>query len=294
MPNPTSSSCTFFSLNHLAVVSVTGQDSAKFLQGQLTCDINSLTKARASVAAFCNPKGRVISTLLVVRTADGFLLILPASLMDKVVKKLQMYVLRSLVELNAPSQGWRLFGLQHPAADAAEPLGLVREDGGLLKLSWFFGRELCISGHNQSPAGGQCRPGTDEEWIYQDITAGFPWFDVLQSEQYTPQMLNIDGLGGVSFSKGCYTGQEIVARTHYLGAAKRHLFVGQCQGAAQMPDSGMAVLDALTQQNLGSVLLAQRFLGHTHLLLVLQGADIGSRHPILDDGKQTAIKITHD
>jgi folate-binding protein YgfZ len=289
--------CTskIFDLQHLAVISVSGEDSAKFLQGQLSCDINSLTNSKASVAAFCTPKGRVISTLLVVKAQATYLLILPASLQDKVSKKLQMYVLRSKVNLNSLDQTWQLRGLQRLFQESSGPVGAVSAENGVLKLAWSYGRELQLSLPSDQSPPAEHQPADDAEWIYQDIAAGFPWFDAGQSELYTPQMLNIDGLDGISFNKGCYTGQEIIARTHYLGAAKRHLFIAECQGIAPLLEDGsLSVLDAVNQQSLGSVLIAQSFLQHTLLLLVLQVADIGTHNLVLDDGKRTAIKLTHN
>ena len=204
-----------------------------------------------------------------------------------------MYILRSKVQLHTPQPGWQLYGLQpQPTAAATDTLCLINTENKLLKLSWSSGRKLCLSQQDvQNNEQGQ--PTHEAEWIFQDINAGFPWFEIEQSELYTPQMLNIDGLGGVSFNKGCYTGQEIIARTHYLGAAKRHLYLAESQEMLQLPQTGAAVLDAANRQSLGSVLRAGSFSGHTRLLLVLQGADIGAHNLILDDGNQTAIKLTH-
>jgi folate-binding protein YgfZ len=182
--------------------------------------------------------------------------------------------------------------LQHDSAAVAEPLALLGDEAGLLKLSWWFGRELCLAAPTDNPADTQYQAASDEEWRFLDITAGFPWFEAEQSELYIPQMLNIDGLGGVSFNKGCYTGQEIIARTHYLGAAKRHLYIAECAEEVQVSEQSLAVIDAATRQSLGAVLLTQSFFQQSRLLLVLSGDDLGSRQLLLDDGKQTAIKIS--
>lgn len=285
------SSRKVFSLSHLAIITVTGEDSAKFLQGQLTCDINSLSESQAGIAAFCNAKGRAISTLLIVKTAAAFLLILPNGLLDKVLNKLRMYILRSAVQLSGQS-GERLFGL--PCPPSATDFNLPAESHIVIKLPPPLSRYLCIAGQPESTTLNQqfsLSIGETEEWRYWDISSGFPWFEASQSELYIPQMLNIDKLGGVSFSKGCYTGQEIIARTHYLGKAKRSLFLAECDSLMETPDSGISILDSETRQSVGSVLNAQTFSKNTRLLVVLQSEDAEAKNLILDDAKQTAIKI---
>jgi tRNA-modifying protein YgfZ len=301
LDKPPDSTRKIFPLSHLAVIVVAGEDVAKFLQGQLTCDINSLSASQASIAAFCNPKGRVISTLLVAKSMDAFLLILPASLLDKVLNKLKMYILRSAVRLIDQSQSLTLFGLHYPLPALAElnlPAENLTVSGGdpiMIKLPSAQPRYLCIAKQPQAAATLSQQHtlsiGEAEEWRYRDISSGFPWFEAEQSELYIPQMLNIDGLGGISFSKGCYTGQEIVARTHYLGKTKRHLFLAECDAPLETPNVGTTVLDGETKQNVGSVLSAQTYSQNTRFLVVLQVADAESKNLILDDAKQTAIKL---
>lgn len=293
-----------FPLSHLASISVTGADNAKFLQGQLTCDIFSLSDSLASIAGFCNPKGRVISTLLVLKTNDSFLLLLPRSLLNKVITKLQMYILRSAVRLGDENQGLKLFGFSCPATEIGS-LKLPTEnfavgrggDGNLfVRLPSPSPRYLCIA--NQQDAlsqldqhNGHLVADDSAEWLFQDISSGFPWFDSEQSELYIPQMLNIDGLGGISFNKGCYTGQEIIARTHFLGKAKRNLFPAECSAATETPAAGISVLNDETKQSVGAVLSAITYAQNTRLLLVLQVSDAEAHQLVLDDAKQTAIKI---
>lgn len=279
-----------FHLNYLAVIEVSGADSAKFLQGQLTCNINDLSDSQASIAAFCTAKGRVISSLIIIKTADGFCLLLPASLLDKVLKKLQMYVLRSAVKLVDQRQQWAVYGLQtQESANPEQPVFSVNQaDFITIKLPSAVSRYLMIK-PIQSPV--TVNQTSDDAWRYQDIVDGLPWFEFEQSEQYTPQMLNIDQLGGISFTKGCYTGQEIVARTHYLGKAKRSLFAAQSNQLLALPCDGCSVLDSQTQQTVGHVLTAQHYQQQTYLLIVLQVADVGSPSLVLDDQQHSVITL---
>lgn len=281
-------------LNHLALIAVSGQDNANFLQGQLSCDINALADLQASLAAFCNPKGRVISTLLVLKFQEMFWLILPAGLVDSVLQKLQRYVLRAKVSLNGSDAGWQLFGWQGEAVQswgnaAAAAYGL--DDALLFKLPWSESRYLGIARQLPVAAEKDRNPGMAESWQYLDVSARIPWFEVEQSELYTPQMLNLDQLGGVSFAKGCYTGQEIIARTFYLGKAKRHLFLAETPMTTDLTADGLAVLDAESQRVLGRVLVAQCGLQQAVMLVVLQDEDAQLLNLILDDARRTIIKI---
>lgn len=294
-----SSKCKIFTLSHLAMIVVTGEDRAKFLQGQLTCDIYSLTESRAAVAAFCNAKGRVISSLLVIKTAEAFWLILPADLLDTVIKKLQVYILRSSVKLSR-GESLSLFGLLNRTLaenELEDNFGLKTGSIATAKIPWCESRYLCIAKSietaNSLLEENRCDIGTAEQWAYLDLSSGFPWFDASQSELYIPQMLNLDGLEGISFNKGCYTGQEIIARTHYLGKSKRNLFLAECGDAGFAPASGTGLLDGKNGQNVGSILCAQSSADNTRILAVLQAGDVESMQLILDDGKQTAIKLAH-
>lgn len=290
---------TLYQLKHLAIIKATGDDATQFLQGQLTCNVKELSDSIANIAAFCNPKGRVISTLLIIKTQTGYLLVLPHSLLDKVLKKLQMYVLRSKVQLTDQSKILTLAGLTCPNPITGLDLPphdfqckRVVSDWLCVKLPSSASRFLCVADANldahQSFAGfatGHC-----DDWRYQDISAGFPWFGIDQSEKHIPQMLNIDQLGGVSFTKGCYTGQEIVARTHYLGKSKRQLRLGECKCDKQL-DSNVAVKDAETQEKIGEILASQSFADTTRLLIVLQSVDCEAKNLILDDPEQTPVSL---
>jgi folate-binding protein YgfZ len=300
LDKPFNSDCKVFTLSHLAVISVTGADCGKFLQGQLTCDINELQDYQAGVAAFCNAKGRVISTLLVVKTGQEYQLILPVGLLDKVLKKLQIYILRALVRLTDQSQTWRLYGLEG-LAPQDQDINLQIDSSKsstdeilVIRHPAYFSHFLCIAKNpqfiEQLLQQHRYKIGSLEEWRFHELSSGFPWFEAGGSEQYIPQMLNIDQLGGISFNKGCYTGQEIIARTHYLGRAKRHLFLADCSDITEPPACGVHVLASDNLQNVGDILSAATFLQNTRLLVVLQeGASL--KNLALDDPRRTVIKL---
>lgn len=291
---------TLYHLNHLGCIEITGNDASQFLQGQLTCNVDELNDSKASIAAFCTPKGRVISTLLVVKTQADFLLILPISLLEKVIKKLQMYVLRSKVQLSDKSHTYSLIGLSCTNTQTELTLPTIAfecshsDDLIDVKLPSPNPRFLCIikrSSHLNSFLEGFAR-GDYTDWRYQDISSGFPWFDINQSEKHIPQMLNLDQLGGISYNKGCYVGQEIIARTHYLGSSKRHLKLVECQvGLEWETNRDLAVLDADTQEKIGEILDFQTLGNVTRMLIVLQTVDEESKSLILDDAKRTPVVL---
>lgn len=292
---------TLHTLDHLALIRISGEEASTFLQGQLTCDIRSLTEEKASIAAFCTPKGRVISTLLLLKNDAEFWLILPRSLLDKVIQKLRMYVLRSKVRLEEASATHAILGLCHAQtkpdfAFHAESFAVSRQMGLTVSLPSELPRFLCIferDGLSALIATLESQgfvQNSAEAWRYQDISDGFPWFDIDRSEQFIPQMLNLERLGGISFNKGCYTGQEIVARTHYLGKAKRQLFVAACDHEVA-DDRPLAVLNQIQQEKCGDVLSLQNLNGGCRLLIVLQTIDEEAKRFILDDELNTELTL---
>ncbi|WP_082877741.1 YgfZ/GcvT domain-containing protein [Methylomonas koyamae] len=284
----------------LAAIEVTGTDAAVFLQGQLTCNIDELSDSHSSIAALCNAKGRVISTLLVVKTPQGFVLILPSELRDTVADKLRRYVLRAKVQL-AQDKRLAICGISGRVGPAAglEPaqtdFSVALSPEPLIKLPaaprflWLLPESLAAEKIAKLTEQQDVVRGSLAEWRYRDIDSGLPWFGPEQSEQHIPQMLNLDRLGGISFNKGCYTGQEIVARTHYLGKVKRALFVAEYSGAG-LPQPGSTVRD-LECGVAGTVLTAAAWAGSTHLLLVLQIVDGMPKNLILDGDNHAQLTL---
>jgi tRNA-modifying protein YgfZ len=284
---------------HLAVLSVTGNDAAKLLQGQITCNVNDISEAKSSLAAMCNPKGRAIATFLLVKESDEFLLILPVELLETVKKRLQMYVLRSDVKITDSSDELCLLGLCEPELDTQAFSTLIQK--GIISISFpgFTSRKLLVTDvehatriwTEQVDSQG-FRTGSSNEWLYLDIISGIPWVTTATSEEFVPQMLNLDKLGGISFNKGCYTGQEIIARTHYLGKSKREMFLAECQPLTR-PASNSSIInkDSAEQEVVGKVLLAQLGEQSCKMLVALQTTDSDCNNLGLQDDMQTQIKL---
>jgi hypothetical protein len=279
---------------HLGVLTIAGKDAAKFLQGQITCNINDITDIKSSLGAMCNPKGRAITTFLLVKNAEAFVMILPKELLTSVKKRLQMYVLRSDVILTDNSNELELIGLSYSVAQS-EPLFETNRQQENIVVN-FRNRSLIIADVNNAQkfwteqVNQGFQPDDSAQWRYLDIISGIPWLSAETSEEFIPQMLNLDKLGGISFNKGCYTGQEIVARTHYLGKAKRELFVAEGDDIMP-PEPNTAVIDdsSGTEQSVGKVLCAQNRKKNCKMLIVLQVSDTNSYSLKLENPNQDKI-----
>lgn len=294
-PLSTESDQRIYPIAHLAVLTVAGKDAAKLLQGQITCNVNDVTDNKSSLGAICNPKGRAIATFLLVKSSDTFLLVLPVELLETVKKRLQMVILRSDVQITDSSDELCLIGLLHH--QPTEEL-FATSRGETIAVN-FSSRDLVIAKPDQAIAlwsektGNEgFQPDHSAQWRYLDISLGIPWLTTATSEQFIPQMLNLDKLGGISFNKGCYTGQEIVARTHYLGKAKRAMFLAECDTTiAPAPDSIILDDNADSEQGAGRVLLAQAGQQRCKMLVVLQLSDTGTYNLRLNDTHQTKLNL---
>lgn len=297
-----------FAISELAVLTVAGKDAAKFLQGQITCNINDITETQSSVGALCNPKGRVITTFLLIKKVDAFLLVLPKTLLGSVKERLQKYILRSDVQLIDGSDELCLIGLNCPTGQPnnlslpEQLFATSQQNAVFINISPEQSRYLVISEPEtaimlwKTWTGDQgFQPESSAQWRYLDITAGFPWLTPETSEEFIPQMLNLDKLGGISFNKGCYTGQEIVARTHYLGKTKREMFLAECASAtAPQPNTAIMDKNAESEQSLGTVLTAQARNNVYKMLIVLQVSDANTYSLVLnnqDQDKVTALTL---
>jgi tRNA-modifying protein YgfZ len=201
-------------LNRYGLLSVTGADARAFLHAQLTNDIAKLPADRAALAGWCTAKGRLLATMLVIPSPEGFLLQLAKDLAPGVAKRLSMFILRSKVKISDESEAWAQYGLW----EADLPVTGVAWQDGAVTVSLGERRFLKI-GRNLAQSCAE----SEERWTLQEIRAGRPWISAATQDQFVPQMVNFEVIGGVDFRKGCYPGQEIVARAQYRGQVKRRM-----------------------------------------------------------------------
>lgn len=204
-----------------AVVSVTGRDARAFLQGQLSNDILGLERHPGLLAAACNRQGRVLATMRLAADGEGVLLVLHAVLARTLVAQLSRFVLRADVRFEDRTRELEVAGLIDAEPDARWSQAAAAASG-LAMLVASPRRILLVGSRAALDAALAAVPRTDpDDWDRASIADGEPWILPATAALWLPQMLNLDLIGGISFSKGCYVGQEIVARTQHLGRLKR-------------------------------------------------------------------------
>jgi folate-binding protein YgfZ len=258
-------------LSHLACLEAVGDDAQAFLHNQLTSDINHLAPGQAQHSAWCTAKGRMQASFVAWRAANAFRLAIAADLEAPILKRLQMFVLRSRVKLASLTDTHALIGVAGTqAAEALADAMLVAPTGSLVTADSGDSQVIALDGGRYvacvplSAAPGiwqklsvKAAPAGVPTWRWLDVVAGFPLVSAATREEFVPQMADFEKLGGVSFHKGCYPGQEIVARTQYLGKVKRHLYriaaehplvAGTALHSPENPDQacGMVVSGALS------------------------------------------------
>lgn len=256
----TGASAQLFDLSSQGLIAISGADNQTFLQGQVTNDIKLLAQG-AQFNGYCTPKGRLLALFFSFTIDDVIYLQCPRDLIPDLVKRLRMYVLRSKVLVEDASERLVSLGLASDTLAAtieALPVTPYQQaqtpHGTLIRLADAGAqqRALLVVAGEQAQTSWQSlsatfTPVSTVQWEALEIQAGIPQVYAATKEQFVPQMVNLDALNGINFKKGCYTGQEIVARTHYLGKVKRRTLLAQLTGG-QVPHAGDVLHDAQQQE----------------------------------------------
>jgi|HubBroStandDraft_2_1064218.scaffolds.fasta_scaffold86520_2 folate-binding protein YgfZ len=217
----------------LGVLRARGAQACTFLQGQLSNDTSSVRSGQLQLSGYHTPQGRAIALLrLTALAADDLLAILPLELVPVVVARLSRFVLRAKVRITDDSAQWQILGFRGE---------LPRLPASALSLPYGGARQLVLIQKTDPAALEVGETGSRDDWVAADIAAGLPQVFLATSEAFVAQMLNLDLLGGIALDKGCYTGQEIIARAHYRGQVKRRMqhFVSELPCALSPGQSGM-------------------------------------------------------
>lgn len=203
-------------LPHLGVLSARGPDAARFLQGQLSNDTTRITASSGLLAGYHNPQGRVIAVMRLIQPSPEVILaILPSELVAPVISRLNRFVLRAKVKLADESSAWRVEASYEPASATG--------DAQIVQIAEQPARWLRVTPRQESASQEAPDTSAIQAWQALDIAAGIPQIYSTTSEMFVAQMINLDLVGGIAFDKGCYTGQEVIARTHYRGRVKRRM-----------------------------------------------------------------------
>jgi folate-binding protein YgfZ len=301
---------TLCDLSHDGLIMARGEESSGFLQGQFTNDVRAVTESHHQLSSYCSPKGRMMVLFRLFQRDDAYYLQLPATLLEATLKRLKMFVLMSKVELEDVSDRLVRFALAGPSAEQllARQLGeapaeadesLSRDGVTVLRVAGAHPRFI-LHGETepmmalwQALAGDGARPVGAEGWRLQDIRAGMPNVLPETVEAFVPQMVNLQQINGVNFKKGCYTGQEVVARMQYLGKLKRRMYLGHVDCETR-PAAGDVLRspDSASGQGAGKVVnVASAPQGGYDILAVIEIASADAGQIYLDEQLETKLTL---
>ena len=292
-------------LSPLGLIKVSGNDAENFLQSQFTNDISQVDNTRSQLTAYCNPKGRMLALFRIIKNEDSYLLQTPKALITDLIKKLKIYVFRADVQLQSVSEEFVQIGVSGP--EALESLSLSTKTSDLeINATINADQALITRIHGVQPrfhliGSPVAMPSLWEKlsrtltpvgypcWKWLDITAGIPSVSPENVEELIPQMVNLDQLNGISFSKGCYPGQEIVARLRYLGKIKQRMFLASVSSNRQ-PTPGDPVLCTTDTQpeprKVGRIISAAPNVNNGFDLLIVLNQDLAaSKHLFLENAE---------
>lgn len=275
--------CHYATLEKDALLHIVGPDTLKFLQGQTTCDTRTVDPHRSVPGLFCTPKGRVICDFLLFElTPDHFALRMRRDIRSASAAAFGKYIIFSKAEVDATNDDWitvSVWGSQASQAMAeifgevpTERFGTRRADDFVLVQMDEHGHQFeCFLQHSSSQdrltrMGMLMQQGTEPDWQAQQIASGIARIEAANVEEFVPQVLNYDLTGHINFKKGCYTGQEVVARLHYLGKSKRRAYAAELPAQADC-EVGTALFDAASGQNAGGIVNSTNAHGKTQVLL---------------------------
>ncbi|HUL56176.1 MAG TPA: folate-binding protein [Usitatibacter sp.] len=248
-------------LSDNALIAVTGDDARSFLHAQFTSDVEALAAGQAQWSGWCTAKGRLVATFLLLRRADDFLIMLPGEIAAAFVRRLSMFVLRAKVKIADASDAIARIGIAGDGASslvrsrwgsAPAPMRAVERDGATCVA---LDEERFVA-FGPADLAARFPRGTRDGWEWAMIQAGVPIVVAATQEAFVPQMANLELVGGVSFKKGCYPGQEIVARTQYRGILKRRMALAHV-GGGERPQPGQSVYSAaFGEQSAGTIVNA--------------------------------------
>ncbi len=290
-------------LSHVALIRASGDDSSNFLQGQFSNDVRQVSTRRHQLSSYSTPKGRMLSLFRLFQRDEAYYLSLPQSLLESTLKRLQMFVLMSKVQLEDVSEQLVRFGLSGPNAErllqeqfgelpAEADEALTQDEITLLRIPGphprfeIHGTVALMQNLWQSLTSHTRKVGADC-WELLDIRAGLPSVYRETAEVFVPQMINLQLINGVSFKKGCYTGQEIVARMQYLGKLKRRMYRAHADTSVRpVPGNELSSPHSASGQGAGKVVkVAPSPNGGFEVLCVLEiiAADSGEIYLAGDD-----------
>ncbi|MCH7741572.1 MAG: folate-binding protein YgfZ [Proteobacteria bacterium] len=268
-------------LKQFGFLSITGKDAITFLQGYATCDLDHLSPDRAGLGAICNLQGRMLVSFRVIKLNDGLLLRIHRDLVDKTRLFLGKYIVFSKAEMSDMSEIYTCYGAMTEAPNMQLPQvnDLAMKDGNIVIKVSDSGPRFEIWAQQEIKSTDSAF--TAQHWQKAEIDDGFAWVDGTSSEEHIPQMFNYHNIDGIDFEKGCYLGQEIIARLEFRGKLKRKLHRG---GTASQVSSGNALVSDAGKP-LGAIVNVAHINNHYSILAVLQNTGTDAINASLESGE---------
>ncbi len=269
------------------LIALSNTDASTLLQRLLTNDVERMKPSEACLSGLCSPQGRLLATFLIFKTDDRIVLQLPIEIQANIQKRLQMYVMRDQVDIADANEEYALLGIGGSNADTAlknwfpqlpsEPYALIQNDSGMLirvanafgtaRYEWVLSPAMLDAAWPTLTAS--LTPQPDAAWRLANIDAGIPTILSATQEQFVPQMVNFEVIGGVSFKKGCFIGQEVIARTQYRGRTPRRMLAASIEASLDQAQAGTAVYASNDpSQPCGMIVNAARSMDDTIACLV--------------------------
>lgn len=243
-------------LPYLSTARFSGPDACAFLHAQLSADIKALEDGDSTFACYCTPRGQVLGLLLVGKHEETYLVTASSELLPGIIRRLNMFLLRSELNIDLPA-GLTVSGLEPQETAAGVDNGIeVVFSPGTLPLRYAIGLANTTSGESFN------------YWRFAELSNGVSWLGPGSSEKFIPQMLGFENIGAVSFSKGCYPGQEIVARARYLGKVKRKPLIATVAGQVDIGAGSQLQLD-YEEETVDGTLLDSATAGNHNTLMVI-------------------------
>jgi folate-binding protein YgfZ len=270
-------------LEEFGFLAIRGKDAISFLQGYTTCDLNNLTPEHSLIGAICNLQGRMVSSFRITSLSDGVLLRLDKRLIEHTTQFLGKYIVFSKAELSDMSETYVCYGAigPMPSASPATVGGSTVDSGNIIINVSITGPRYEVWSQDEI-AGDDMENNT---WQLAEIEDGYAWVNAQTTEEYIPQMFNYHNIGGIDFEKGCYLGQEIIARLEYRGKLKRKLHRGHSTNPASPGDA----ITNLAGKEVGRVVRVAEDGEGFVLLAVVQNADDGDIQARVNEGEPFSL-----
>lgn len=297
--------CALTALTRYGLIRISGEDKREFLQGQFTNDIKKVSETDTQLSGYCSAKGRMLASFLVFQRGGDLYIQLPLDRKETILKRLGMFVLRSQVSITDASESLSMLGVSgtcletllpdaptvdwHSVTDAE--LTLIRLPGDRPRCLVIGPDEALVALWNALSTSAE--PTTADFWTLMDIRAGIPGVYKETVEAFVPQMANLQLVNGVSFTKGCYTGQEVVARMQYLGKLKRRMYRVRIP-VGEVPVRGTELFSASSESGQGAGRIVQATVtedGTIEALAVMQISSAEANDVHLENEQGRALDI---